>query len=76
MKHIKLILAILICVLFAPVSFGLLTLDGKFCYHGHCANVEPFYGGFIIGIQLDLFGAIILGFGALVIWLYCSYKYK
>lgn len=67
MKIIKKILGWLIIALFAPVSIGLLTIDGKLCAYGRCEDVIPFWGGFLIGIKADLLCVAILLVAVLVI---------
>lgn len=60
-------LGIIILVLFLPLIFGFSSMDGDLCAYGKCDSVEPFWGGFYIGLQLDLFIAAILAIIAFVV---------
>lgn len=68
-NKIKKVIGYTLLVVIIPLLFGLVSLDGKFCYHGNCTEVFPFWGGVEIGFILVVCACIILAIGMLIIWL-------
>jgi hypothetical protein len=52
-----------------PIIGGLLTINGKFCYHGVCENVTPFLGGYV------RIGVIIIAFAVIAVLFNLVFKY-
>lgn len=71
-KIIKRISGIILLLTLIPIIAGLCSLNGQLCIHGHCENVVPFWGGVMIGIQIDIFLALFLCVIFLIKWLLMS----
>lgn len=66
-KKLKKILGWFLLGTILPIMSGIITINGKLCYYGHCENVIPFWGGYLDGITIVLTGIFIIIIGYLII---------